>query len=152
MPTPSRRPDRQPDQEALAAALKGAQAPLRKAPPTDVVRAIASPAAATGPPASVSTPADVHDGPPAPLPREPKVRSQGGKEQVKFYADPAATARARGAYVNTTYGQTGHKSWSEFLAAAVAAYTESLEQRYNDGKPWPPMEVNDLPRGRPVGG
>lgn len=72
------------------------------------------------------------------------------RPKVSFYTDADDAARARGAF-RATLGQEGHRSWSDFLAAAVLAETERLEAKYNGGEPFPSVEAGGIPLGRPMG-
>lgn len=72
------------------------------------------------------------------------------RPKVSFYQDPAATERARGAMFHTAVHE-GAMSWSEFLDRAVMREVKRLEQKYNDGKPFPSMAAGVLPQGRPMG-
>jgi hypothetical protein len=149
---PSRRRGASPDRATLA---ELAQAPprgrLRKAPAADPVlgavgTAPADRADSDVPPAgdrrgrrrAAGGPAERTDPPPA------------AKTKVGFYQDGADTARARAAY-DWTRPQEGHRSFSEFIAAAVMREVYRLEAQYHDGKPWPPVQPGQLPTGKPLG-
>lgn len=55
--------------------------------------------------------------------------------KVTFYQPQSHTARARAAYIHTL-GKTGVRNFSAFVDAAVMAYVEELEDRYNGGEPF----------------
>jgi len=140
MPAPKRRPGASPNVDDLAALR--AQGPaggrLRKAPVTDPVLGVASAApvaasAAHEPPETDRPAADA----------SPKVK-------VGFYQRPRDSARARAAF-SWTRPQEGHRSFSDFIAAAVMREVERLEAEYHEGEPWPSMEAGELPTGKPLG-
>ena len=87
---------------------------------------------------------------PADAPRGPKKPAKGVKPKVAYYTDPDDADRARGAYRATSL-QEGHRSWSDFLAAAVLKETERLEEKYNGGQPFPSIGAGGIPTGRPMG-
>lgn len=120
---------RHPDPEALAGLTPGG---LQKAPTADPVLDIASvPRAAVVPQTSTS--------PAAPT-----------KMKIGFYQNPEDAARARAAFY-WTRTREGHRSFSDFVAHAIAAEVERLETKYNHGEPWDPMLPGELPTGKPFG-
>lgn len=110
----------------------------------------AAPAVAPQTPASAPEPASATASAPAALPAPQRAPKAGKKPKVSFYQDPEDTARARAAMVHTQ-GLEGSRSWSEFVDRALMREAERLEQRYNGGQPWPPVEAGEIPRGRPMG-
>jgi hypothetical protein len=147
---PSRRRGASPDRATLAAlAREPPRGRLRKAPATDPV---------LGP---VGTSAENSAGNSADTDRSTARAGQRGsgraepagtptKTKVGFYQDAADTARARAAY-DWTRPREGHRSWSDFIAAAVMREVHRLEAEYHAGKPWPPVQPGQLPTGRPLG-
>ncbi len=101
-------------------------------------------------PASAPEPAPAATSPAPTAPAAKPAPKAGKKPKVSFYQDPDDTARARAAMVHTQ-GQEGSRSWSEFVDRALMREAERLEQRYNGGQPWPPVEAGEIPRGRPMG-
>jgi hypothetical protein len=79
------------------------------------------------------------------------VANAAGRAKVGFYQDADDTARARAAFTQTRT-QEQHRSFSDFVAAALMAEVERLERTYNGGKPWPGMEAGEIPTGKPFGG
>lgn len=134
MPAPQRRAGASPDPEDLAG-LRG-QSPaggrLRKAPTSDPILDIAT-----------SVPAKETESPPPPPATTAKIK-------VGFYQRPEDSARARAAF-SWTRPQEGHRSFSDFIAAAVMREVQRLEARYHAGEPWPAMEAGELPTGKPLG-
>jgi hypothetical protein len=101
-------------------------------------------------PSSPPQAAPVADQVTAATPAPSRAPKAGKKPKVSFYQDPEDTARARAAMVHTQ-GVEGSRSWSEFVDRALMREAERLEQRYNSGQPWPPVEAGEIPRGRPMG-
>jgi len=144
---PTRRPVARPDAQALE---QLGQAPavgrLRKAPAADPVLgpAIAGPVDPPPvPPTSAAKP-EKRTFPPTAAPT-PKA----GKSKVGFYQDPTDTARARAAY-DWTRPHEGHRSFSDFIAAALMREVGRLEGQYHDGSPWPAVAPGQLPTGKPM--
>jgi hypothetical protein len=143
MPPPSRRRGAKPDaatlDELARASASGGQ--LRKAPPSDPVLDVGS-----GTPAG-----DRETGP-----RRRRGRSDHdpapttGKTKVGYYQDPDDVARARAAYEWTRL-QENHRSFSDLIAAALMREVARLEEKYNNGQPWPPVEPGHIPTGKPLG-
>ena len=80
----------------------------------------------------------------------PEASRPAAKTKVGFYQDPADSARARAAY-DWTRPHEGHRSFSDFIAAAVMREVERLEAKHHDGGPWPPLPPGQLPTGKPLG-
>jgi|GEM_PF-1765539 len=68
--------------------------------------------------------------------------------KVSFYQEPEDTARLRGAMLHTMVAE-GHRSLSQFVIRAVMKEVQRLEEKYNDGKPFPAVAANEMPQGRP---
>lgn len=137
---PTRRRSASPSAEDLASL---AETPivggrLRKAPNSDPVLGVA------GTPATHPDSADSFA---APSRRTPKPPS---KTKVGFYQAPEDAARARAAY-DWTRPHEGHRSFSDFISSAVMREVERLEEKYQDGQPWPALEPGELPTGKPLG-
>ena len=153
MPTPPRRRGARPDAQALDE-LGQAPSPagrLRKAPTADPVVNAGSPT--PGEPADTGERATGGTGRPAAATRAPRPArstSTAGKTKVGFYQDPDDTARARAAY-DWTRPHEGHRSFSDFIAAAVMREVARLEAKHHDGQPWPAVEPGQLPTGKPLG-
>lgn len=154
MPTPTRRRGARPDAQALD---ELGQAPatggrLRKAPTADPVVDAGSPGP-TAEPAEAGERVTGGAGRPAAAaraPQPPRSTSTAGKAKVGFYQDPDDTARARAAY-DWTRPHEGHRSFSDFIAAAVMHEVARLEAKHHDGQPWPAVEPGQLPTGKPLG-
>ena len=153
MPTPTGRRGARPDAQALDE-LWQALPPagrLRIAPPADPVVDAGSPAPTE--PADPRESATAGTGRPAAAPRAPRPArstSTAGKAKVGFYQDSDDTARARAAY-DWTRPHEGHRSFSDFIAAAVMREVARLEAKHHDGQPWPAVEPGQLPTGKPLG-
>jgi len=81
---------------------------------------------------------------------QPVAGSTAAKAKVGFYQRTEDTARARAAFI-WTRPQEGHRSFSDFVAAAVMAEVARLEAKYHGGKPWPAIDTGQLPVGKPLG-
>lgn len=140
MPTPTRRRGAHPDARALdeLGQAPAAAGRLRKAPTGDPVLDAGSAGPAAEPAAA------------ARAPRPARSTSTAGKAKVGFYQDPDNTARARAAY-DWTRPHEGHRSFSDFIAAAVMREVARLEAKHHDGQPWPAVEPGQLPTGKPLG-
>ena len=135
MPAPQRRTGARPavtDLENLDRPAKR----LTKAAETDPVLGIG--AGANRP---VTTPA-APSGKPTPTP--------SAKIKTGFYQDREAADRARAAWA-WTRGHEGHRSFSDFIAHAVAVEVARLEKKHNDGDPWPGMAAGEIGTGKPLG-
>jgi len=97
-------------------------------------------------PASDQKPAEVA---PAVVASVSKKRSKC-PPKVSFYQEPENTDRIRDAIVHT-FAQEGFRNISQFLNFVAVAEVERLEQKYNDGKPFPTVKARELPQGRPMG-
>lgn len=69
--------------------------------------------------------------------------------KVSFYQAREDTERMRGAVIATRL-QEGHRGLSDFIDATVMAEVKRLEDKYNDGNPFPPVEANRGHAGRQV--
>ena len=105
--------------------------------PTPAV--VDQPAVAT--PAVVDQPAVATPAASRPRPKYPP--------KVSFYQAAEDTARVRGAILHTMATE-GPRSLSQFIHEAVMAEVSRLEVKYNDGRPFPPVEARVLPQGRPM--
>ncbi len=135
-PTPTNRAAG-PDPAALAALTPPTGGRLQKAAAHDPVLGPPAPAAAA--------PTDV----PPDRRQRPGVAHAATKTKVGFLQDPDDTARARAAYEWTRLHE-GHRSLSDFIAAAVMREVARLEAQYHDGDPWPGVEVGQIPTGKPL--
>lgn len=71
--------------------------------------------------------------------------------KVSFYQDPEDTARVRGALRGVMNQPGAATNMSQFIQRAVMREVERIEAEYNNGKPFPPAQAGDVPRGRPMG-
>lgn len=106
-----------------------------------------TPAEMTSPATSATPPAPVD---PAPAPAETAGERRKYRHKVSFYQDEEDTARVRAAILHTNHLE-GPRSLSQFIHDAVMAEVRRLEERYNDGEPWPGVAARELPQGRPMG-
>ena len=100
------------------------------------------------PPTAEQTPSPT----PAPAAQSQVTSTEGKKPWPKkesFYRSPELAGRLRSAYLNTMATEDGETSLSAFIARAVEERVERLEQKYNKGKQWPPVETNQIPKGPP---
>ncbi len=86
----------------------------------------------------------------APTPGAAAPAAEPTKTKVSFYSASDDADRARGAYLHTQI-QTGHRSLSAFIDAAVMDKVAQLEERYHAGKPFPPVRPGGVAQGRPMG-
>lgn len=77
-------------------------------------------------------------------PKPPKLKTS-------FYQPPDEAGRTRAVFMATRAWER-HSSFSAFVCNALRAEAERLEQKYNQGAPWPSVDVGDLPKGAPFGG
>lgn len=144
---PTRRPGARPDAQTLEQLGQSpAVGRLRKAPAADPV---------LGP--AVATPVDT---PPVAQTSSEKTQKRtlpptaastipAAKSKVGFYQYPTDTARARAAY-DWTRPHEGHRSFSDFISAALMREVGRLEGQYHDGSPWPAVAPGVLPTGKPM--
>ncbi|GAB3186101.1 hypothetical protein GCM10027060_26360 [Nesterenkonia halophila] len=87
-------------------------------------------------------------------PQETTGSKQTGKPKyppkMSIYQDPADTDRIRGAIIHTM-GQEGYRTLSQFVNSAVMEEVRRLEEKYNNGQPFPPVSAKGFPKGRPMG-
>lgn len=80
--------------------------------------------------------------------QHPQSAPRKHPNKVSFYQEPEDTARLRGAVLHTMIAE-GHRSLSQFVIRAVMKEVQRLEEKYNDGKPFPAVAANEMPQGRP---
>lgn len=81
----------------------------------------------------------------------PATSTPAAKTDVKITVTVGEQLRARLRTAYTlTHVQERRHTFSEFIAAALDAEIERLEQQYNDGEPFPDTE-SGVVRGRPLG-
>ena len=80
--------------------------------------------------------------------QNPQTAPRRHPNKVSFYQQPEDTARLRGAVLHTMVAE-GHRSLSQFVIRAVMKEVQRLEEKYNDGKPFPAVAANEMPQGRP---
>ena len=80
--------------------------------------------------------------------KHPESAPRKHPNKVSFYQEPEDTARLRGAVLHTMVAE-GHRSLSQFVIRAVMKEVQRLEEKYNDGKPFPAVAANEMPQGRP---
>lgn len=80
--------------------------------------------------------------------QHPESAPRKHPNKVSFYQEPEDTARLRGAVLHTMVAE-GHRSLSQFVIRAVMKEVQRLEEKYNDGKPFPAVAANEMPQGRP---
>ncbi len=70
-------------------------------------------------------------------------------KKVGFYLDDETADRMRAAVVAAMHFE-GHQGMSAYLKSLIVKDAERLEQLYNNGEPFPPVQKGHL-RGRPIG-
>lgn len=80
----------------------------------------------------------------------PRRAGTKGPSKISIYQDREDTDRVRGAILHTMASE-GSRTLSQFIHNATMAEVERLERKYNNGKPFPPAGVGELPQGRPMG-
>lgn len=70
------------------------------------------------------------------------------KKKMGFWVSEDIVDRIRNAYGPTSRLE-GHRSLSDLAARALETEAARLEEKYNDGQPFPPDEIG-IPRGRPL--
>jgi len=80
--------------------------------------------------------------------QHPESAPRRHPNKVSFYQEPEDTARLRGAVLHTMVAE-GHRSLSQFIIRAVMKEVQRVEDKYNDGKPFPAVAANEMPQGRP---
>lgn len=80
--------------------------------------------------------------------RHPETAPRRHPNKVSFYQEPEDTARLRGAVLHTMIAE-GHRSLSQFIIRAVMKEVQRVEDKYNEGKPFPAVAPNEMPQGRP---
>ena len=80
--------------------------------------------------------------------QHPESAPRKHPNKVSFYQEPEDTARLRGAVLHTMIAE-GHRSLSQFVIRAVMKEVQRLEEKYNDGEPFPAVAANEMPQGRP---
>ncbi|MFT7712339.1 ParB family protein [Clavibacter tessellarius] len=89
--------------------------------------------------------------PPPEAPAAPSAPAvKPARTKVSFYSHPDDADRARGAFLHTQI-QEGHRTLSGFIDSAVMDKVKQLEERYNGGKPFPPVAPGGMAKGRPMG-
>lgn len=78
------------------------------------------------------------------------MSTQPKRGKITFYLPQEDADRARAALINTQHLE-GMRSMSDLVHQALSEKVEELENRYNDGKPWPPAPSGSIPRGRAYG-
>ncbi|MGK9274538.1 hypothetical protein KXR83_26450 [Williamsia muralis] len=84
----------------------------------------------------------------SPAPPPPQQRQQppakrstkvvpASKQQISAYVDRDVLIAARNAQYSVQSEPTAPDNWSEYVTAALDAYTRSLQARLNDGEPYP---------------
>lgn len=80
----------------------------------------------------------------------PRRAGTKGPSKISIYQDKDDTDRVRGAILHTMASE-GSRTLSQFIHNATMAEVERLERKYNNGQPFPPAGVGELPQGRPMG-
>lgn len=73
---------------------------------------------------------------PAPTKRSTKVVPVS-KQQISAYVDRAVLSAARNAQYSVQSVPSAPDNWSEYVTAALDAYTSALQDRLNGGKAYP---------------
>lgn len=72
------------------------------------------------------------------------------RTKMTFYTTAEQAGQVRAVLANVASAQHGYRNVSEFLDAAVTEKVQAMQDKYNQGKPWPPAEAGTVARGRPI--
>lgn len=104
-------------------------------------------------PAAPAPPAAAEPAMDAP-PRAARPKSKGptatSRTKMTFYTTDGLVGQVRAFLANVPTAQHGYRNVSEFVDAAVSAQVDAMQEKYNQGKAWPPAEAGSVARGRPV--
>ena len=78
------------------------------------------------------------------------VKTTTDRQKITAYVPADTAAQARAAIRHVPVAVHGYRNVSELVADALARLVQDLQDKHNDGQPWPPAEAGDVPRGRPV--
>jgi len=81
--------------------------------------------------------------------KRPEADKGADKKPMSVRATLSDQARIRAAFM-ATYSAERHGSLSDFITHAALEKVAQLEQQYNNGQPWPPVNAGDVPTGRPL--
>lgn len=102
---------------------------------------------------AVPAPAATGAGTDAPArPARPKSKGPTATSRAKmtFYTTDDMVGQVRAFLANVPTAQHGYRNVSEFVDAAVSAQVEAMQNKYNQGRAWPPADPGTVARGRPV--
>lgn len=86
----------------------------------------------------------------APVRSRTSVKTTTDRQKITAYVPADTAAQARAAIRHVPVAVHGYRNVSELVADALARLVQDLQDKHNDGQPWPPAEAGDVPRGRPV--
>lgn len=100
-----------------------------------------------------AAPPPAHDAAPAvtqtPVRSRTSVKTTTDRQKITAYVPADTAAQARAAIRHVPVAVHGYRNVSELVADALARLVQDLQDKHNDGQPWPPAEAGDVPRGRP---
>ena len=64
-----------------------------------------------------------------------------------YYTEEQAE-QVRAAFLEAGKPEEGDTSVSDFIVRASMREVKRLQRKYNDGKPWPPVQAGELRRGQ----
>lgn len=82
--------------------------------------------------------------------RRGSSKAKGWARKITIYQQEEDSARMRGAMV-ATIPYEGLTTLSAFVQSAIDEKVARLEEKYNNGKPFPPVGTGVIPTGRPMG-
>lgn len=78
------------------------------------------------------------------------AKAKGWARKITVYQQEEDSARMRGAMV-ATIPYEGLTTLSAFVQSAIDEKVARLEEKYNNGEPFPPVGTGVIPTGRPMG-
>lgn len=89
---------------------------------------------------------------PAPPERSvaPARKPQADRAKVSFYTTHETAGQVRAALTHVPAAVHGYRNVSDLIDDAVNEKIQQLQQRHNQGKPWPAADPGSVSRGRPL--
>lgn len=95
-------------------------------------------------PASTVTP------PAAPERRTAAAETTKDRTKVSFYTTQETAGQVRAALTHVPAAAHGYRNISDLIDDAVNEKIQQLQQRHNQGQPWPAADPGTVSRGRPL--
>lgn len=90
-------------------------------------------------------------GPPPPPPPPARKAPSAAARKMNAYVDPEVQEAIKRAQFWTQTQPEGYRTFSDLVEDVLRAKAEELQQRYNDGQPFPEIPDGKLRQGRPTG-